>query len=77
MLIGHHTVANLAALHHTRTLVPDAQNRIYLSEEILEPLDYPWGFSVNIDGEKRLDVSYPAIRSHFFRHYENQENTKK
>ncbi|MHA1945184.1 MAG: ABC transporter ATP-binding protein [Candidatus Hodarchaeales archaeon] len=61
MLIGHHTVANLAALHHTRTLVPDAQNRIYLSEEILEPLDYPWGFSVNIDGEKRLILEPIAV----------------
>ena len=54
MFIGHHTVANLAALHHTRTLVPDAQNRIYLSEEILEPLEFPWGFSVDIDEQKRL-----------------------
>lgn len=54
MFIGHHTVANLAALHHTRTLIPDAQNRIYLPEEILKPLDFPWGFSVDIDDQKRL-----------------------
>ena len=52
MLIGHHTVANLAALHHTRTLVPDAQNRIYLPEELMETLNFPWGFSVDIDQQK-------------------------
>ena len=28
------------------------------------------------NGEKRLDVSYPAVRQHIYRHYENQENTK-
>ncbi len=54
MLIGHHTVANLAALHHTRTLVPDAQNRIYLPEELLQTLGYPWGFSMEIDDQERL-----------------------
>jgi ABC-type lipoprotein export system ATPase subunit len=54
MLIGHHTAANLAALHHTRTLVPDAQNRIYLSDELLKPLGYPWGYSVEINGDNHL-----------------------
>ena len=54
MLIGHHTVANLAALHHTRTIVLDAQNRIYLPDELLEPLEFPWGFSVDIDEHKKL-----------------------
>ncbi len=60
MLIGHHTVANLAALHHTRTLVPDAQNRIYLPEELMESLDFPWGFSVDI-AEKKLVLNPIAI----------------
>jgi len=29
-----------------------------------------------IDGKKRLDVFYPAVRQHIYRHYENQQNTK-
>jgi ABC-type lipoprotein export system ATPase subunit len=60
MLIGHHTIANLAALHHTRTLVPDAQNRIYLPEELMESLGFPWGFSVDID-EKKLVLNPIAL----------------
>ncbi|MFX1283211.1 MAG: ATP-binding cassette domain-containing protein [Promethearchaeota archaeon] len=60
MLIGHHTVANLAALHHTRTLVPDAQNRIFLPEELMERLNFPWGFSVDID-EKKLILNPIAM----------------
>jgi ABC-type lipoprotein export system ATPase subunit len=61
MLIGHHTVANLAALHHTRTIVLDAQNRIYLPDELLESLEFPWGFSVNIDEHKELVLKPIAI----------------
>jgi lipoprotein-releasing system ATP-binding protein len=49
MLIGHHTVANLSNLDHTRTLVADAQNRIFLSDELMDRLGSPWGFSVEFD----------------------------
>ncbi|MHA2073062.1 MAG: ATP-binding cassette domain-containing protein [Candidatus Hodarchaeales archaeon] len=64
MLIGHHTVANLAALHSTRTIVPDAQNRIFLPNELLETLGSPWGFSVDIDNtndQKRLVLNPIAV----------------
>ena len=29
-----------------------------------------------VNGKKRLDVSYPAVRQHIYRHYEAQQHTK-
>ncbi|MFX0183579.1 MAG: ABC transporter ATP-binding protein [Candidatus Hodarchaeota archaeon] len=53
MIIGQHSqAANLAALNHTRMLIPDAQNRIHLPEELMAAVKSPWGFSVEIDQEK-------------------------
>ncbi len=52
MLIGHHTSANLGALDHSRTLILDAQNRIFLPDELLESLDSPSGFFVDKEGDK-------------------------
>lgn len=52
MLIGHHTLANLHALDHSRILVPDAQNRIFLPDELMKTLGSPWGFSVNVDKQQ-------------------------
>jgi lipoprotein-releasing system ATP-binding protein len=54
MLIGHHTVANLAQLNHSRTLVADAQNRIFLSDEMMDYMGSPWGFSVDFDQRKLI-----------------------
>ena len=49
MLIGHHTAANLSALSQTRVIIPDAQNRIFLPDELLMTIGNPWGFYVSLD----------------------------
>lgn len=55
MLIGHHTVANLANLDHSRTIVADAQNRIFLSDELMGHLGSPWGFSVDFEKQNEKE----------------------
>lgn len=50
VLIGFHSSPNLTTLNHTRVLIPDAQNRIFLPKEFM---DYRhWGFTVEIDQSK-------------------------
>jgi ABC-type lipoprotein export system ATPase subunit len=55
MLIGHHTsVMNLGGLDHSRTLVLDAQNRVYIPEEILFALNSPTGFLLEKEDDKLI-----------------------
>ncbi|MHA2052943.1 MAG: ATP-binding cassette domain-containing protein [Candidatus Hodarchaeales archaeon] len=55
MLIGHHSsVMNLSGLDHSRTLVLDAQNRVYIPDEILHAINSPSGFFLEREGEKLI-----------------------